>query len=258
MDEPRSKPSDQMSREELNLVSYIRNRYILGQAAANRIPSEADLLEEARSDLSLSMSRAGVRKVLAYLRGTNELKSEERKGHIVADPRQYTLKLRSSLTPLHEKFRFSDIEVSQLDEKVDRWIVNLLHAPFDAVPHVFESVRRVTSENGDQALVVSKHYIYSDKLDYTVLEEDVHSLQSMSRALAKHGIKWIRKSTGVNARMPTSREVELMKIGQQDPILETIGVNVDINRDRHLPVEVTVSAFPSHKWDIVFYFDEPA
>lgn len=97
-------------------------------------------------------------------------------------------------------------------------------------------------------VVLTDHYFPSERL--AGIQAALRSAGSITDALAQVGVRdYVRRSTRVSARMPSSVEAELLQVTRARPLLVCENINVDPSG---MIIEFGVAKYPSSRVQVVF------
>ncbi|WP_413206040.1 phosphonate metabolism transcriptional regulator PhnF [Rhodospirillum sp. A1_3_36] len=206
-----------------------------GQVApGERLPTEFSFAEQ------YSVNRHTVRQAIADLVEMNLVRVEQGRGTFAREPMlDY---------PLSDSTRFSDIALAKNccpagilldhgDEQADRRIADALTVPLGAPVIRVE----LAGEVDGHRVFVSTAYFPQDRCQGIV--SHFQQSGSVTKALAAVGIvEYKRKTTRVQARLPTPTDARVLKQERYRPVLVTESINVDAEGS---PVEFGITRFAS-------------
>lgn len=206
----------------------------------DRLPTEAALAER------FGVNRHTVRQAIAFLQERGQIQVEQGRGSFVArDPLVY---------PVGKRTRFT--EIVRLQHRMPggtlvrvRTVAASAHVARDlgvaqgALLHVLDILHTADG----QPICLAAHHFPQERVPD--LEPGFRASGSITAALAQVGIpNYVRKSTRLLARHPTSHEVRLLDVARTRPVLVTEAVNT-------LPdgtaIEFGLACFPADRVQIL-------
>lgn len=245
-----------------SFISLIRQQYIQQENQRKELPTEQALVRIA-NEHKLLVGRSGVRRALQYLKETNEIVINDKGRNSSGINFRETLKLKSSLLPFSRQYKKSSITLDHSETPISKKVMKLLKCENVKDILCFRSIRSIYGEESgidrDLPVLTSRHFCYAPAVSETIFSrkqfiDEVTKKNSISKAFASQKIYWRRHSTGFTARLPNQFEVSKLKIGYLDPVMIAQGVN--ISEDNNHPIEVTISTFPAHRWELVCQYPE--
>lgn len=239
-----------MSRENseqdwLSALQWIRERKIKPSRPDARLPSEGALAKESH------FTKAVVRRALQQLVANQEITSKKGSGYYTLYDLNKVITIERSLEP--HSANVDDTEVGPLEKipaSADVSTYLKIHVG-EQVIH-FKTKRYILHGDNRRPCLFSNHYIRNDKVDLNKFAAYLSKKKSVSSAVRDQRVSaYLRSYTDVVGRFPDAIEREELILGPFDIVIETWGVNVDNNND---PIELTVSCWPSHIWDMRFQF----
>lgn len=206
-----------------------------------RLPTEAELATR------FAVNRHTVRRALEHLVRVGLVRTEQGRGSFVADD--------VIPYPVVARTRFNE------------WIRRQNREPGGTVLHVKEQVATaavaagLAVEEGAPVAVMERlgladgvpislgsHYFSPARLPG--IAEALRAHTSVTAALAECGVAdYVRRSTRVTARMPTTLEAGLLQVGRSRPILHCENINVDATG---AIVEFGIARYPATRVEVVF------
>ncbi len=204
--------------------------------AGDKLPTEQELAKR------FEVNRHTVRQAMAALTETNVIRVEQGRGAFV----QETL----IDYPINSRTRFSQIISSRhrlpdkkLIESVIRKSTPVIakHLKLKPGTQVIEILS--VSEADGIPLAVSHSFLPADR--FAGIVEIFRETKSLTEALKHYGIDdYTRKSTKINAELPSRKIAVLLKQQKSRPILVTENVDVDA---RGIPIEYGKTSFTSDR-----------
>ncbi|MDP9096340.1 MAG: phosphonate metabolism transcriptional regulator PhnF [Pseudomonadota bacterium] len=210
-------------------------------APGTRLPTEAQLAQR------FDVNRHTIRRAIEALVRTGQVRVEQGRGAFIADDLlDYEIATRT---------RFSETirRHNRVPEgRVLRLRTILATPPVAAALAIGEGEPVVLLERLGLAdaipVSLAEHHFPSDRLPG--LEAAFRSTASITAALEAAGVvDYLRRSTRVTTRMPTSAEADLLEMPRTRPLLVCENLNVDA-ADR--PIEFTLTRHPGNRMQLVF------
>jgi len=207
----------------------------------DRLPTEAQLAEQ------FGVNRHTVRRALAGLDERGLIRVEQGRGTFVQEP---VLSYR-----IAERTRFTD-NVAGQNRTPSRDVIEVRAIPAQGEPAKGLDMgpdgtltRIVVAGHSDgQRISHSEHFFSSAQ--FPGIGDAVRAEKSVTAALRRLGVDdYRRKWTRITARMPTSREADLLGQPRTRPILVAESLNVDTHGH---PIEYCLTRFSSDWVQIVF------
>lgn len=230
----------QFSPETIRTVDTLRNTHLAERNHGAAIPSESILSKQ------LNIGRSTVRNALKYLVDTKEIYALHGSGYYVSFGERRTLKVSEQLVSLSEYV--DGTELVHKPELVKAEPVSGLLGLRKNENIINLRTRRYFLANDEKYVsVYSDHFIRPDKYSKVSIDRYVAKHASISGLYDHLGIEWQRHWTRMKVRNCTQQDREMMRIGEYDSVLETLGLNVTHEGE---PIEITISNWPSHIWTL--------
>ena len=201
-------------------------RALYAEIRTQRIPPGASLPTISALAAEYGLTRHGARRVLERLTAEGLAQGWQGRGFIAAMPR-LRIRIHRGQPTFHgyiaENGRASG---SDLISAKSAGLPRHLAAPMDRRPgaqvEITETLRRVDGH----AVALSVDYFPSQS--FPKIADTIAETGSISRALADHGVRrFTRNSTAIEARLPTAHEALVLGVPPQQPVLQTVGVNIE-------------------------------
>jgi GntR family phosphonate transport system transcriptional regulator len=199
-----------------------------------RLPTEADLAKR------FQVNRHTVRQALSRLQDRGLLRTDQGRGTFVQEP---VIDYRVS-----RKTRFSE-NLSRQNRTSDRVVLSIGDVPANVEVARALRLRRGTmvahvltaGESDGRRISVSAHYFLKPCFD--AIGALVTETKSFTKAVQRLGVsEYVRHTTRILARMPTTEEARLLQMPRNRPLIVTEAINVDGHGTR---IEYGVSRFVS-------------
>jgi GntR family phosphonate transport system transcriptional regulator len=205
-----------------------------------KLPTEAYLASR------FEVNRHTVRQAMAALSDEGLIRIEQGRGTFVQeDLIDYELK---------ERTRFSQnlLESQRLPQRTVLRALDLPASPDVAsnleIPRgQLVSLLEIVGHADGRPVILAAHYFPAGR--FPGLAAVYEETASVTATLARYGVRdYVRRTTRITARMPTSAEARHLKQPQVRPVIQTESINVD---DQGVPVEYGVARFASDRVQLV-------
>jgi len=231
--------------EWLGALNWIRAQKIRPSPPDTRLPSEDALAKESRYTKSI------VRRALQQLVANEEITSKKGSGYYTLFNFNRSVSLVKALEPNTINVDYTevnDMKIVNADDDVSKY---LKIRPGEKIIY-FKTKRFVCHNNKKRPCLMSTHYIRNDKVDFKNFTRNLQACRSVSSAIREERVTaYLRTFTDINSRFPLAEERKALLLSPLDIVIETRGVNSDFDKD---PIELTISCWPSHIWNMRFEF----
>ena len=222
---------------ERELSGDIRNEQL---KPGDRLPTEMQLAKR------FAVNRHTVRRALSSLADAGLIRIEQGRGSFVQETvLDYPLTSRtrfSQIVTAHARIPSHEILRAEVIT-ADKRIAENLGIGKRAKVVVLEDIGLIDDRPSTRGI----HYFPADR--FAGLIELYEDTKSISKSLEALGVgDFRRKTTRIQAVMPTSEDVHLLKCARNRPLLETEAVNVDPDG---VPVEFGIARFVSDRVQLV-------
>jgi GntR family transcriptional regulator, phosphonate transport system regulatory protein len=220
---------------------------IEGEIASGRFQPGDRLPTEQELSARFGVNRHTVRRALAKLEERGAVRIEQGRGTFVHEA------VIDYLVSRHTRFTEN---LARLNRSVTRPLLGHGEMPADAAIGRALGIRQgvmtiwieTKGEADGRPISVATHYFSKPRFE-TIVDAYAET-HSVTQALKRLGVDdYVRKSTRVSARMPTTEDARRLAQPKTRPVLVAESVNID--RDRR-PVEYVVTRFASDWVQIVF------